>query len=33
MEAEQNDYREEDEVLNESSEAISEEGSVTPVAA
>ena len=33
MEAEQNDYREEDEVLNESSEEISEEGSVTPVAA
>ncbi|HQN05714.1 MAG TPA: transcription termination/antitermination protein NusG [Anaerolineaceae bacterium] len=33
MEAEQNDYREEDEVLDKSSEAISEEGSVTPVAA
>ena len=33
MEAEQNDYREEEEVLNESSETISEEGSVTPVAA
>jgi len=33
MEAEQNDYREEDDVLNESSEEISEESSVTPVAA
>lgn len=33
MEAEQNDYREEDEVMDKSSEAISEEGSVTPVAA